>query len=586
MRKIVLLLASSALAMLLAALPVERAEAAFPGQNGKIIFDHEYLNYETGEERTQLHIMNSDGSGLMRLPRQPNNNHNYEAVWSPDGNKLAFVSAPRGGKFSIYVMEADGSKLRKLTEDEASVGTPAWSPDGTKIAFASYRDGNWEIYAMDSDGSNQTNLTKDPAQQDYHPAWASTPNGEKIAFGKGNSEIYVMDSDGSNQTNLVPHLDDPSAPRYPYAYAPAWSPDGTKLAYSYSEFVDGYRDTEIRCISLTNEECTASVQTSHHDVLPVWSPDGTKLLSVTADFGDASGILMTDLRSTGSEPRYLSFLGSNPDWQPLTAATHPGTLLDSGPSGTVNETSATFTFSAVLGEGTTFECSLDGAAFEGCTSPKSYENLKAGEHTFRVRSVGTNGVADPTPAVRTWSVKPTDTTIDSGPSGYVSEKSATFTFSSSRTPATFRCSFDGSVFRSCTSPKSYADLRDGRHTFRVKATDQAGNVDPTPAVRSWIVDTTAPLITDMRPVPGSTTEDRTPTISATVRDAQLDLAKENIKLFVDGRQVLAFNYNRDTNRLTYTPDSNLSYDKHTVRVRAKDAVDLVASKWWSFKIIR
>ena len=262
-------------------------------------------------------------------------------------------------------------------------------------------------------------------------------------------------------------------------------------------------------------------------------------------------------------------------------------VIDSGPSGAVNEISATFAFSPFLAEGAaTLECSLDGTPFEGCASPKSYENLKAGEHTFRVRAVDTDGYIDPTPAERTWSVRPTDTAINSGPSGYVSEKSATLAFSSTRTPATFRCGLGGSALRSCTSPKSYGGLADGEHTFRVKATDSAGNTDTTPAVHSWVVDTTAPAITDARPVSGATTKDRTPTMSATVRDAQFDLAKENIKLFVDGQQILAFGYNRDTNRLSYTPSRNLSYGQHAVRIRAKDAVDLASFKSWSFKVVR
>ena len=301
---------------------------------------------------------------------------------------------------------------------------------------------------------------------------------------------------------------------------------------------------------------------------------------------DATGIYRKDLDTTGGQLVSLVGGGFNPEWQPVTASTHPGTVLDSGPSGTVNEISATFAFSPFLAEGATLECSLDGTPFEGCAFPKSYENLKDGEHTFRVRAVGASGVTDPTPAERTWTVTPTDTTINSGPSGYVSEKSATLAFSSTRTPATFRCGFDGPPLRSCSSPKSYGGLADGEHTFRVKATDSAGNTDMTPVVRSWVVDTTAPAITAVRPVSGATTKDRTPTMSATVRDAQFDLAKENIKLFVDGQQILAFGYNRDTDRLSYTPSRNLSYGKHAVRIRAKDAVDLASFKSWSFKVVQ
>jgi glucose/arabinose dehydrogenase/PKD repeat protein len=182
---------------------------------------------------------------------------------------------------------------------------------------------------------------------------------------------------------------------------------------------------------------------------------------------------------------------------------------------------------------------------------------------------------------------PPDTTITSGPSGAVENSSAAFSFTSSEPGSTFRCRLDGAAFSSCSSPKSYANLSDGPHTFRVRAIVAAGNSDPTPAVRTWKVDTTAPNITSPSPVPKSTTEDRTPRIAATVRDAQTDLIKKYTKLYLDGEPILqgAFSYNRDTNRLTYTSE-RLSRGKHTVKVEARDAAANVAARTWSFRIVR
>jgi hypothetical protein len=88
---------------------------------------------------------------------------------------------------------------------------------------------------------------------------------------------------------------------------------------------------------------------------------------------------------------------------------------------------------------------------------------------------------------------PPDTTIGSGPSGYVKSTSAIFSFSSSEAGSTFQCSRDGSAFAACTSPKSYpGPLGQGSHTFRVQAKDAAGNADATPATRSWFVDSVVP----------------------------------------------------------------------------------------------
>jgi large repetitive protein len=80
-----------------------------------------------------------------------------------------------------------------------------------------------------------------------------------------------------------------------------------------------------------------------------------------------------------------------------------------------------------------------------------------------------------------------DTTITSGPSGTLKSREAEFTFSSNETGSTFECKLDGGAFAPCTSPAGLSNLSDGTHTFDVKATDAAGNTDPTPASRRWKV---------------------------------------------------------------------------------------------------
>src|SRR6266550_3870165 len=83
--------------------------------------------------------------------------------------QIAFTST-RDGNSEIYVMNADGTGVTRLTDNPAADGDPAWSPDGTRLAFTSARDGNNEIYVMNADGSGVTRLTNDP-NQDGHPAW-------------------------------------------------------------------------------------------------------------------------------------------------------------------------------------------------------------------------------------------------------------------------------------------------------------------------------------------------------------------------------------------------------------------------------
>jgi hypothetical protein len=168
----------------------------------------------------------------------------------------------------------------------------------------------------------------------------------------------------------------------------------------------------------------------------------------------------------------------------------PDTFIDSGPDAVTTQTTATFTFHASTGDAT-FECSLDGAAFAPCTSPVTYDPVAEGPHDFAVRAVDANG-ADPTPATRSWRVDltPPDTTITSGPSGTVTSRTATFTFTASEPAQSFACRLDAGPQVPCASPHSYAGLSDGPHVFEVAATDQAGNADATPASRSWTVNPT------------------------------------------------------------------------------------------------
>ncbi|HLL52304.1 MAG TPA: endonuclease/exonuclease/phosphatase family protein [Myxococcaceae bacterium] len=180
----------------------------------------------------------------------------------------------------------------------------------------------------------------------------------------------------------------------------------------------------------------------------------------------------------------------------------PDTTVTSGPASVTNATTASFTFTAT--EPGSFECSLDGGAFDACTSPRDYSGLGNGSHTFRVRALDTVGNADPTPASRTWTVDitPPETTITAGPAGTVSETTATFTFTSSES-GTFECALDSVTFTACTSPKSYTGLTVGTHTFSVRAIDAVNNTDPTPATRTWTI--TVPGFVKIRVMAANTT---------------------------------------------------------------------------------
>jgi hypothetical protein len=183
---------------------------------------------------------------------------------------------------------------------------------------------------------------------------------------------------------------------------------------------------------------------------------------------------------------------------PPPDTTAPNTNITASPSDPSTSGSASFSFTSSEA-GSTFQCRIDAGAWGACTSPKSYSGLANGSHTFDVRATDAAANTDATPASRTWTVAvpapdttPPDTTITSGPSATATTNSASFGFSSTETGSTFQCRLDAGAWGACTSPKSYSNLANGSHTFDVRATDSAGNIDGTPASRTWTVDVPAP----------------------------------------------------------------------------------------------
>src|SRR5204863_10047006 len=87
---------------------------------------------------------------------------------------------------------------------------------------------------------------------------------------------------------------------------------------------------------------------------------------------------------------------------------------------------------------------------------------------------------------------PPDTTLTATPPAVTNSPSASFTFAATEAGSTFQCALDGGGFAPCASPQTYSALASGNHTFQVRATDPAGNTDPTPASFTWTVDTVAP----------------------------------------------------------------------------------------------
>jgi hypothetical protein len=144
-----------------------------------------------------------------------------------------------------------------------------------------------------------------------------------------------------------------------------------------------------------------------------------------------------------------------------------------------------------------FECRLDGASFAPCTSPVTFSGLAVGQHVFQVRAVDSSGNPDVTPALFTWTVDALPETaitsavdrdsksISNGGTTRSPKITFTFTGSDNVSVAGFECSLDGAAFAPCSSPFTYSQVSKAEHTFKVRAFDNNGYRDPTPATFTW-----------------------------------------------------------------------------------------------------
>lgn len=235
-----------------------------------------WSNRDGGKE---IYVMNADGSNIKRLTN--NRAEDVNPSWSPDGSKILFES-DRDGNRELYVMDPDGGNQIRFTRDNAVDSTAAWSPDGSLIAFASNRDTgppynpyNLDIYVMNADGSNVRRIVDDP-EYDVGPQWS--PDGRKIVFmtgRNGNFDVYDMNADGTGQRNLTADYDRSDG-------APVWSLDGHNIAFSRK--IDG--KDQLFVMDSAGQNLKRVTHNSANNASPAWSPDGSKLIFQTDQDGN------------------------------------------------------------------------------------------------------------------------------------------------------------------------------------------------------------------------------------------------------------------------------------------------------------
>lgn len=253
----------------------------------------------TGRE---LAVMDMDGKNRRRATN--NGSINLLPTWSRNGSELLFTSYIRHNP-NLYSIPASGNGKPKLLSGERGLNTgAAVSPDGRKIALTLSRDGNSEIYVMNADGTGLRRLTNEWAI-DSSPTWS--PDGKQIAFVSsrwGDPHIFVMSSDGSNVRRLTD--------RGTYNQTPDWSPRGDLIAFTARDERNVF---DIFTVNPNTREIRRLTQDQGNNEEPSFAPDGSLIVFTSTREGRSQIWVMS---ADGASQKRITSTGgySTPSWSP------------------------------------------------------------------------------------------------------------------------------------------------------------------------------------------------------------------------------------------------------------------------------
>lgn len=294
-----------------------------PGLSGRIVFSGHVGGVESC---LGLFVMNADGSGLRRLT-EPHVAY-FESKWSPDGRSVIFTGdCGDDDGLHICAINADGTGLRRMVSGPLA-GEPAWAPDGTRIAFS--RSGNdgqgGDIYVVGRHGTGERQVTNDPGDEGA-PSWS--PDGRSIAFDAkrgGTRQIYVVGAEGGDARLLAPGAGN--------SESPTWSHDGRRIAFHSDRSAKPESDytTELRqqpggellppslpspdiyVMDVDGQDVVRITDDASANYSPEWSPDDRHIAFVSDRDGKQQVYVM--VADGTRQTRLTTGLGESPSWTP------------------------------------------------------------------------------------------------------------------------------------------------------------------------------------------------------------------------------------------------------------------------------
>ena len=253
----------------------------------------------------EVYLVNEDGSSLKRLTETAEQER--VPTISPDGQNVLFFRRNNERTFSHLIsLTLDTNKENVIGDPGYQNFDPHWMSDMSSITFVSDRDDSWEIYRLDSNDNHAVRLTTNSVQ-DYSPLFS--PDGSKIAYisqESGKPDIWIMNADGTSKINLTPDANE--------EISFGWSPDGSKIIYSsrkpksqFSGLESGSRSnasnnsSEIYILEIANLQNKQLTKNDHLDTSPDWSPDGSRVVYCSCERGYLE-LYLLELHTLKSKP--------------------------------------------------------------------------------------------------------------------------------------------------------------------------------------------------------------------------------------------------------------------------------------------